>query len=89
MCTPDNVGEAMKVEIKLFGNLGHYLPDGGNRFSFQQLLNEGATIQDMLNLLKLPEDIAIIAIVNGMQVGKDHILKDRDEVNVFRPSGGD
>ena len=78
----------MEVEVKLFGNLGHYLPDGGNRFSFRQSLNEGATVQDMLTALKLPEEMSIIAIVNGMQVDKDHVLKDRDEVNVFRPSGG-
>ena len=78
----------MDVEVKLFGNLGHYLPDGGNRFSFRQSLNEGATIQDMLAVLKLPQEMSIIAIVNGMQVGREHILKDQDEVNVFRPSGG-
>jgi sulfur carrier protein ThiS len=78
----------MEVEVKLFGNLGHYLPDGGNRFSFRQSLSEGATVQDMLAALKLPGEMSIIAIVNGMQVGKDHVLKDRDEVNVFRPSGG-
>jgi sulfur carrier protein ThiS len=78
----------MEVEVKLFGNLGHYLPDGGNRFSFRQSLSEGATVQDMLAAMKLPEGMSIIAIVNGMQVDKDHVLKDRDEVNVFRPSGG-
>ena len=78
----------MEVEVKLFGNLGHYLPDGGNRFSFRQSLVEGATVQDMFALLRLPEEMSIIAIVNGMQVDKDHILKDHDEVNVFRPSGG-
>jgi sulfur carrier protein ThiS len=78
----------MEVEVKLFGNLGHYLPDGANRFAFRQSLSDGATVQDMLAALKLPEEMSIIAIVNGMQVEKDHILKDRDEVNVFRPSGG-
>ena len=78
----------MEVEVKLFGNLGHYLPDGGNRFSFRQSLTEGATVQDMLKILKLTEEIPIIAIVNGMQVGKDHVLKEADEVSIFRPSGG-
>ena len=78
----------MEVEVKLFGNLGHYLPDGGNRFSFRQSLHQGATVQDMLTVLKIPEDMATIAIVNGIQVGRDHVLKDQDEVNLFRLSGG-
>ncbi len=78
----------MQVEVKLFGNLGHYLPDGGNRFSFRQPLAEGSTVHDMLAILKLPEEMAIIAIVNGMQVGKEHVLRDGDEVSIFRPSGG-
>ena len=78
----------MDVEVKLFGNLGHYLPDGGNRFSFQLTMNEGATVGEMLAHLKLPDELPVVAIVNGMQVGKEHVLKDRDDVNVFRPSGG-
>jgi sulfur carrier protein ThiS len=78
----------MEVEIRLFGNLGHYLPDGGNRFAFRQSLDDGATVQDMLTALKLPPDMAIITIVNGMQVTTEHVLKDQDEVNIFRPSGG-
>ena len=78
----------MEVEVKLFGNLGHYLPDGGNRFSFRQSLTEGSTVQDMLTQLKLPDEMSIITIVNGLQVDRGHILKDRDEVNVFRPAGG-
>jgi sulfur carrier protein ThiS len=51
-------------------------------------VNEGTTVQDMITFLKLPEDTPIFAIVNGMQVEKDHILKDRDEVSMFRPLGG-
>jgi sulfur carrier protein ThiS len=78
----------MDVEVKLFGNLGHYLPDGGNRFSLRLTMVDGATVGEMLAHLKLPQDMPVVAIVNGMQVGSDHILKDRDDVNVFQPSGG-
>jgi sulfur carrier protein ThiS len=78
----------MEVEIRLFGNLGHYLPEGGNRFSFSLSLVDGATVQEMLTALKLPEEMSIIAIINGRQADRNHVLRDRDEVNVFRPSGG-
>jgi sulfur carrier protein ThiS len=81
-------GERMDVEVKLFGNLGHYLPDGGSRFSFQLTLDEGSTVEEMLANLKLPQEMSVVAIVNGMQVSRDHVLKNGDDVNVFRPSGG-
>lgn len=78
----------MEVEVRLFGNLGHYLPDGGNRFSFSLSLVDGATVHDMLRALKLPQEMSVIAIINGRQADRSHVLKNRDEVNVFRPSGG-
>jgi len=78
----------MEVEVKLFGNLGHYLPDGGNRFSFRQSLREGATVKEVFAILKLPDDMSVVTIVNGLQVDREHVLKDHDEVNFFRMSGG-
>jgi sulfur carrier protein ThiS len=78
----------MEVTVKLFGNLGHYLPDGANRFSFAQPLEDGATVHDMVKALKIPEEAALIAIVNGVRVDRDHVLRHGDEANLFRPSGG-
>ena len=78
----------MQVAVRLFGNLGHYLPEGGNRFSFTKSLDDGATVQEMLSRLSLPKELPVIVIVNGRRAEADYILKDGDEVNVLRPSGG-
>jgi sulfur carrier protein ThiS len=78
----------VQVAVRLFGNLGHYLPEGGNRFSFMKSLDDGTTVQEMLGGLCLPKELPIIVIVNGRRAEADYILKDGDEVNVLRPSGG-
>ncbi len=78
----------MQVAVRLFGNLGHYLPEGGNRFSFMKSLDDGATVHEMLGRLSLPKELPVIVIVNGRRVEAECVLKDGDEVNVLRPSGG-
>ncbi|MGD0486364.1 MAG: MoaD/ThiS family protein [Syntrophorhabdales bacterium] len=78
----------MHVAVRLFGNLGHYLPEGGNRFSFMKSLEDGTTVQEMLSSLSLPKELPVIVIVNGRRVEAECVLKDGDEVNVLRPSGG-
>jgi sulfur carrier protein ThiS len=42
----------------------------------------------MIQELNLPANLPIIVIVNGRRAGLDHILKDQDDVNIFRPTGG-
>jgi len=76
------------VAVRLFGNLGHYLPEGGNRFSFMKSLEDGTTVQEMLSSLSLPKELPVIVIVNGRRVEAGCVLKDGDEVNLLRPSGG-
>jgi len=51
-------------------------------------LDDGTTVQEMLGGLCLPKELPIIVIVNGRRAEADYILKDGDEVNVLRPSGG-
>ena len=78
----------MQVEVKLFGNLGHYLPEGGNRFSFTKSFNEGSTVEHLLKELKLPEDKPVLVMVNGRRADNGHVLKDHDEVSLFSPAAG-
>ncbi|MGD0229558.1 MAG: MoaD/ThiS family protein [Syntrophorhabdales bacterium] len=78
----------MEVEVKLFGTMGHFLPEGGERFSFKRSLAEGTTAGHLLKDLGVPPEMAVLAIVNGRQVGLDHVLKDRDDVAFFSPAAG-
>lgn len=78
----------MEVSVGLFGNLGHYLPEGGNRNSFTKVLPDGATVVDLLHELNLGGRIPVVVVVNGRAVDDAHVLKANDSVTIFRPSGG-
>ena len=78
----------MRVEIRLFGNLGSYVSEGSNRSSFTNVLERETTVQEVVTELNIPAEIYFIVVVNGMRVNPDYILKDGDQVNLFRPTGG-
>jgi len=42
----------------------------------------------MVKELNIPRGIFFIVVVNGMRVNPGYTLKDGDEVNMFRPTGG-
>lgn len=78
----------MKVDITLYGNLGYYLPEGSARYSLSRELAEKTTVRALMRSLNFPDEIPVIAVVNGMRVDRDHVLKDGDKINFFRPTGG-
>ena len=49
-------------------------------------LAEGATVADILSHLKLATTTA--SAINGTQIEKSHVLKDGDQVQLFRQLGG-
>jgi molybdopterin converting factor small subunit len=78
----------MQVEIKLFGNLGHYLPQGGNRFALTKTLKGEMTALEMLRELNIPEKLPVMVIVNNRRVDRNYVLRDGDAMHCFLPSGG-
>ena len=76
----------MEVSVNLFGNLGHYLPEGGNRNFFTRSLPDGTTVGELLKELNLQG--AFVVVVNGGVADVGRVLKANDAVSVFRPSGG-
>jgi sulfur carrier protein ThiS len=76
----------MEVSVSLFGNLGHYLPEGGNRSFFTRSLPDGTTVGELLKELNLPG--MLVVVVNGGVADVGQVLKANDAVSVFRPSGG-
>ena len=78
----------MEVEVKLFGNLGKYLPDGSDRFSFKKSIDGGTPVGQLLKDMSLPEGLPVLVMVNGTRVEGSHILQDRDEIALFSPAAG-
>jgi sulfur carrier protein ThiS len=78
----------MEVRVSLFGNLGRYMPEGSTGFSFAASLEDGETVQNMLDKLKLPSELPLIVIVNGGRADAGRVLKDHDDISLFLVSGG-
>jgi len=73
----------MKVKIKLFASLRGYGPE-------EQIIElpDNATVEDAISLLKLPEKIPLLKIVNGEHRPPEHLLKDGDDLALFPPIAG-
>ena len=56
----------MKVEVKLFANFRDYLPPGSDTYSCWLEMEEGTTIGQALERLKIPLSIPMMALVNGL-----------------------
>jgi len=63
--TQEIPADPMKIEIKLFANFREYLPPGSEKYSCWLDLDEGTTVGQALEGLKIPLSIPMIALVNG------------------------
>jgi molybdopterin converting factor small subunit len=73
----------MKVKVKLFASLRTFGPD-------EQVLElpTTTTIDDVVQLLRIPETIRLLRIVNGEHRPADHVLKEDDDLALFPPIAG-
>lgn len=76
----------MQIKVVLYATLRDKLPRGNKGVTMLEL-PKGSTINNILE--KLDIDIMVKCSVNG-EIARDNtrILKDGDEVRVFRPIGG-
>lgn len=78
----------MKAEIRLFANFRDFLPPGSGPFSFVTSFDGKKSVGQIIEELKLPDDIPRIIIVNGLHCETDYVLKDGDVVSLFPPLAG-
>jgi len=78
----------MRVEVKLFANFREYLPPGSDRYSCSLDLDEGTTVGQVLERLKIPESIPMITLVNGIHRKSEDALQPGDILSVFPPVAG-
>ena len=73
----------MKVKVKLFASLRTFGPD-------EQVLElpDGTTIDDVVQILKIPVTIRLLKIVNGEHRPANHVLHEADELALFPPIAG-
>jgi molybdopterin synthase sulfur carrier subunit len=76
----------MKVQVNLFANLRDYAPDGEG--SFDLALADGATVTDLLAVLKVPPQVQAVVLVNGRRSEPSTPLAPEDTVTLFPPMEG-
>jgi sulfur carrier protein ThiS len=56
----------MKITLKLFASLGHYLPEGARANAVAVEVPEGATAHQVLDQFNVPRAKAHLVMVNGV-----------------------
>jgi molybdopterin converting factor small subunit len=76
----------MKVKVEIVGLL--HIKGIKNNSSIE--INEGSTVSDLYNELKILKDHQkfIIPFINGSEVRKSSNISDGDTVKIFLPTGG-
>jgi molybdopterin synthase sulfur carrier subunit len=79
----------MKIQLNLFASLTRFLPDPESA-SFSNLLEieEGTTIETLLDHLKIPREQPKIIFLNGIHAEGSTVLKEGDRLGVFPPLAG-
>ena len=78
----------MRVYVRLFATLRHYVKSAVYGVPLEVDLTEGATIADLIHHLNLPAEEVKLAFVNARARPDDWRLEPGDEVGIFPPVGG-
>lgn len=82
----------MKIRVKLYASLGGYMPATvkGNEMDLE--LAEGANVTEVLQSLKVPEEMCHLVLVNGRYVPPSdrpgHLLEEGDSLAAWPPVAG-
>ena len=78
----------MRVQAKLFATLSRYRPGQMAGAPFEVDLPEGATLENLIRQLNLPQEEVKVVFVNARAQPLTYILNPADEVGIFPPIGG-
>ncbi len=79
----------MKIQLNLFASFSRFLPEQRERgFSNLIEIEEGTSINALLEDLKVPPELPKIIFLNGVHAGKTTVLKEGDRLGVFPPLAG-
>lgn len=79
----------MQINLKLFATLRKKLPPGSSRGKATLDLADTVTINDLIQHLDIPIELAQMVLVNGEQTREfERALADGDQVSIFPPVAG-
>ena len=77
----------MKVEVRLFATLASFLPPDRRGSSLLEV-PEGSRVGDVVTLLRIPDALPRMVLVNGDDAPVDRRLADGDVLDMFPPLSG-
>jgi molybdopterin converting factor small subunit len=80
----------MNIIVKLFATLREYLPSGSDKYSCTMDVKDGSTVAKIVEQLKIPKEIPLIILVNGIQHQEKEkkVLQEGDVLSIFPPIAG-
>lgn len=78
----------MKIEVKLFANFREFLPAGAEGYSVSLEVEAGTTIGRVLEILRIPESIPMLTLVNGIHRSFADEMRPGDVLSLFPPVAG-
>ncbi|HDR14916.1 MAG TPA: MoaD/ThiS family protein [Desulfobacteraceae bacterium] len=76
----------MKIEVRLYATLRAYGPSEETSSILD--VPENSTIQELLQMLGIPDDVERIVLINGRPAAGGSELNDADRVVLFPPAAG-
>jgi molybdopterin converting factor small subunit len=72
----------MKIFVNLYGGLEKYSKEGKRKNNLIEV-SEGALVNDVINILEMPDEEVKIIMVNGIHASLDYELSAGDVVSLF------
>ncbi len=74
----------MEIEVHLYGAFRKLTRNP----AFSYKVEEGTTVGELMDRLKIPDPVYRMALVNNIRVSESTRLNDGDRVHLFQPIGG-
>jgi molybdopterin synthase sulfur carrier subunit len=79
---------SIRVNVRLFATLRRFFPDYNPEKGMDIKVEEGSTIENLIQSLQLPEKEAKVILINGKSKKTSDVITDGDQINIFTPIGG-
>ncbi len=73
----------MRITVHVYAYLRYYLPEPQIMQEIEWDLPEGATVQTVLERLKLPKEVRVTVLLNNSSVDSKAALKEGDIVHIL------
>jgi sulfur carrier protein ThiS len=78
----------MKLRVKLHGTLCRRFPDYEPGQSVEVEIPEGGTVKDLLNILKITEEMRPVVVLEGRVLDRNDRMSFGSCVSIFQPIHG-